>query len=266
MLWWWWCTVPNELPVTGLPWILIPIAEEIKSSHGKEGNFQLTWHGQRIQYLHLPIKSIFVSRVNNLCYSPSWKMRQLKQLQSMCWKAVPNRKKLYISNISNHQDLQAGRQNWKKFLKKSIPVPDFPFCSSPFYLSQGDGFSPRTLHMLWLQTSFFLCSAGTAFDHRKQRKAGKEDWGEAYSISTLKLCNITTFFLAVSSENDQCKRKCWTPEKAGIKTWGRGGGCFNKHPTGKGILWRKPETPKWKVQKKKTNERRDEKLGGNRVV
>lgn len=47
---------------------------------------------------------------------------------------------------------------------------------------------------------------------------------------------------------------------------GRGGGCFNKHPTGKGILWRKPETPKWKVQKKKTNERRDEKLGGNRVV
>lgn len=181
----------------------------------------------------------------------------------MCWKAVPNRKKLYISNISNHQDLQAGRQNWKKFLKKSIPVPDFPFCSSPFYLSQGDGFSPRTLHMLWLQMSFFLCSAGMAFDHREQQKAGEEDWGEAYSISTLKLRNITTFFLALSSENDQCKRKCWTPEKAGIKT--RGGACFYKHPTRKGIVWRRPETPKWKVQKKKTSKRRDAKLGGNIV-
>lgn len=47
---------------------LIPVAEEItfKCSHGQGGNFQLTWCEQIILYLHLPIKSIFVSWVNNL--------------------------------------------------------------------------------------------------------------------------------------------------------------------------------------------------------
>lgn len=220
----------------GLPWILIPIAEEIKSSHGQEGNFQLTWHGQRIRYLHLPIKSIFVSRVNNLCYSPSWKMRQGRYLSSCrarVGKQCPTERNFTYQTFQIIRTSRQAGKTEKSFKKKSIPVPDSPFCSSPFYLSQGDGFSPRTLHMLWLQTSFFLCSAGTAFDHRKQQKAGEEDWGEAYSISTLKLQNITNFFLAVSSENDQCKRKCWTPEKAGIKTWGGRGGVSINTPQGK---------------------------------
>lgn len=62
--------------------------------------------------------------------------------------------------------------------------------------------------MLWLQMLFFLCSAGVAFEHRKQQKAGERDGGEAYSISALKLYSITIAFLATSSENSQRKRKC----------------------------------------------------------
>lgn len=47
---------------------------------------------------------------------------------------------------------------------------------------------------------------------------------------------------------------------------GVGEPCFNKHPKVKRIVWRRPENPTWKVEKKKTSKGKDVKLKGNRVV
>lgn len=146
--------------VMDLPWILIPIAEEIilKSSHGQGGNFQLTWRGQRIQYLHLPIKFIFVSRVNNLCYSLSWKMRQSGRLSSCrpcTGKQHPKERNLtyqtfQISRVSKHaEERKKKKKGWLFFFffKRELSA-----WSSAFYLFQGDGFNPRSLHISYALT------------------------------------------------------------------------------------------------------------------
>lgn len=106
-----------------LPWILIPIAEEIifKCSHG-----QSTWREQRTQYLHLPIKSIFVSRVNNLCYSPSWKTRQCRYLsncRACIGKQHQQKETLYIKLQIISISRQAGG---KKRVKKTPECLVFP--------------------------------------------------------------------------------------------------------------------------------------------
>lgn len=43
-----------------------------------------------------------------------------------------------------------------------------------------------------------------------------------------------------------------------------GGGepCFNKHPKVKLIIWRRPENPNWKAEKKRTSKEKDVKLKG----
>lgn len=174
-----------------LPWILIPIAEEIifKCSHG-----QSTWHEQRTQYLHLPIKSIFVSRVNNLCYSPSWKTRQGRYLSS-CRACVGKQHPIEINLIYQTSiwsiiriSRQVGREKKKKVKK---PTPECLTLPSKFLL-----FISRRCFQLENSTYFicsdsqclFVCSAGLTTESRWAR------WEEVCRISTLELCTITSFF------------------------------------------------------------------------
>lgn len=125
-----------------LPWILIPIAEEIifKCSHG-----QSTWREQRTQYLHLPIKSIFVSRVNNLCYSPSWKTRQgryLSNCRACIGKQHQQKETLYIQlQIISISRLGGGKKRVKK------PPSAWFFLLNFCFLFQGGVFNWKTLHI-----------------------------------------------------------------------------------------------------------------------
>lgn len=141
-------------------------AEEIifKCSHG-----QSSWREQGTQYyLHLPIKSIFVSWVNNLCYSPSWKTRQGRH-SSTCracmGKQHPTERNL-VYQTSNHQNLRAGR--WGKKGKK----PQNPECL--IFLSKFLLFISRRCFKLENSTyiicsdsqCLFVCSAGLTTESR----------------------------------------------------------------------------------------------------
>lgn len=173
---------------------LIPIAEEIifKCSHG-----QSAWREQRTQYLHLPIKSIFVSRVNNLCYSPSWKTRQGRYLSSC--RACIGKQHPTERNLNNKlQIIRISRQvGGKKRVNKTPSAWFFLlyFC----FLFQGDVFNWKILHISYAPTPNVCLSALQVWPQKVGEQDGK---GFAGFLSSSSIPS------PASSNHSQCKRKC----------------------------------------------------------